>query len=199
MSAVGTTLGLYGGRIASASPAECFEGDWNPELEFDNIERASAWYVSPEYENIKPFPHQGAEQPNTTHVLINPIAARALKERKGIDGTLIPDGFDFDRDVPTLDEQVFRSRLEILTGDSSTIRRGAAMPARVAINKAIELAIQFVAGLESKRAQLQDLPHGLGARRRRPSASDRIILLLPHGEDLQENLEYLNKLVRVCW
>ena len=38
--------------------------------------------------------------PNARHVLINPLAAEALRARKGIVGTVVPDGFDFDRDVP---------------------------------------------------------------------------------------------------
>ena len=37
-----------------------------------------------------------------------------------------------------------------------------AMPARVAINKAIELAIQFVAGLDARRAELERAPDGVG-------------------------------------
>ena len=57
------------------------------------------------------------DRANTTHVLINPIAAQALRERKAIHGTVIPDGFDFDRQVTPLDEQVFRERLEVLSGD----------------------------------------------------------------------------------
>jgi hypothetical protein len=69
------------------------------------------------------------------------------------------------------------------------------MPARVAINKAIELAIQFVAGLETKRAELEGAPHGLGARRRRLTSTGKIILLLPQGEDLEENRDYFDRLV----
>src|SRR5206468_982320 len=138
------------------------------------------------------------ERENTAHVLINPIAAQALEQRKGIRGVVIPDGFDFDREVTTLDEQVFRSRLEILTGNIATLSRDdlvVAMPARVAINKAIELAIQFVAGLQSKRAPLEDVPQGLGAHRRNLTSSGNIALLLPQGEDLAENRDYFNKLV----
>ncbi|HEY2594053.1 MAG TPA: hypothetical protein VGK33_09155, partial [Chloroflexota bacterium] len=41
--------------------------------------------------------------PNARHTLINPIAADALRERRHLDGTVIPDGFDFDRDVAALD------------------------------------------------------------------------------------------------
>jgi mannosylglucosylglycerate synthase len=138
------------------------------------------------------------DRPNTTHVLINPIAASALRERRGIEGVVIPDGFDFDRDVTIIDEATLRSRLEVLTGNPAPIGPDdlvVAMPARVAINKAIELAIQFVSGLEARRAELEDVPGGLGARRRRLTASDRIVLLLPQGEDLDENRRYFDRLV----
>src|SRR5215207_5668361 len=135
---------------------------------------------------------------NVAHVLINPIAAQALYERRGIQGTVVPDGFDFDREVVAIDEEVFRSRLETLSGDKSTITREdlvVAMPARVAINKAIELAIQVVAGLETRRAELEDVPGGLGAGQRNLTARGKIVLLLPQGEDLEENLDYFNRLI----
>jgi hypothetical protein len=138
------------------------------------------------------------ESANTTHVLINPIAAQALRDRRGIEGIVIPDGFDFDRDVTVIDEAVFRSRLEVLTGNKTPIVRDdlvVAMPARVAINKAIELAIQFVAGLEGRRPDMEDAPGGLGARGRRLTATGKIILLLPQGEDLEENRDYFERLV----
>ena len=138
------------------------------------------------------------DQPNTTHVLINPIAARALEARKGIQGIVIPDGFDFDRQVAPLDEQRFRSRLETLSGNPAPITRDdlvVAMPARVAINKAIELAIQFVAGLQTRRAELEGAPEGLGAHRRRLTSSGKIVLVLPQGEDLEENRAYFDRLV----
>lgn len=138
------------------------------------------------------------DRPNTTHVLINPIAALALRQRKGIHGVVIPDGFDFDRDVAAIDEVAFRSRLEVLTGSRTPVAPNdlvVAMPARVAINKAIELAIQFVAGLERRRAELEDAPGGLGARGRRLTADGKIVLLLPQGEDLEETRAYFDRLV----
>lgn len=135
--------------------------------------------------------------PNARHVLINPIAAEALRAKRGIEGTVIPDGFDFDRDVAIIDESAFRSRLEVLVGDSSPVSPDdlvVAMPARVAINKSIELAIQFVAGLERKRAALEDAAEGLGLKRRKFTADSRIVLLLPQGEDLDENRDYFERL-----
>jgi len=135
---------------------------------------------------------------NTTHVLINPIAAQTLRDRRGIEGVVVPDGFDFDREVSVIDETALRRRLEVLTGNRTPIEPDdlvVAMPARVAVNKAIELAIQFVAGLQGRRADLEDAPHGLGARGRRLTAAGKIVLLLPQGEDLEENREYFERLV----
>jgi len=56
-----------------------------------------------------------------------------------------------------------------------------AMPARIAINKAIELAIEFVAGLNRERTALESAPEGLGLNRRRFSANSSVVLLLPPG------------------
>ena len=134
---------------------------------------------------------------NARHVLINPIAAEALLTRSGIEGTVIPDGFDFDREVVPIDDVAFRRRLTILVGDDSPVTPDdlvVAMPARVAINKAIELAIQFVSGLESKRSALQDATDGVGSKLRPFGPDSRIVLLLPQGEDIEENRDYLDRL-----
>jgi mannosylglucosylglycerate synthase len=136
--------------------------------------------------------------PNARHVVINPIAADALRVKKRIEATVVPDGFDFDRDVAVIDQGGFRSRLEILAGDGQPLGTHdlvVAMPARVAINKAIELAIQFVAGLERKRLALQDVSGGIGVQRRRFGPASRIALLLPQGEDLDDNRDYFERLV----
>jgi mannosylglucosylglycerate synthase len=136
--------------------------------------------------------------PNARHVLINPLAAEALHARKGLDGTVIPDGFDFGRDVPPIDELAFRSKLQVLAGDPRPVGADdlvVAMPARVAINKAIELAIQFVAGLDRERAALQGAPGGLGLNRRRFGPDSSVVLLLPQGEDLEDNRQYFETLL----
>ncbi len=136
--------------------------------------------------------------PNVRHVLINPLAAEALRARKGLDGTVVPDGFDFDRDAPPIDELAFRGKLRVLAGDPRPVGAGdlvVAMPARVAINKAIELAIQFVAGLDRERAALESAPGGVGMNRRRFTADSSVVLLLPQGEDLEDNREYFDRLV----
>lgn len=136
--------------------------------------------------------------PNVRHVLINPLAAEALRTRKGIDGTIVPDGFDFDRDVPLIDQLRFRNELQVLVGDPRPLSAEdlvVAMPARIAINKAIELAIQFVAALNLERKALESAPDGLGHNRRRFGSANSIVLLLPQGEDLEDNRPYFERLL----
>ncbi len=136
--------------------------------------------------------------PNARHVLINPLAAEALLAKKGIVGTVVPDGFDFDRNVPLIDEHAFRNELQILVGDPRPVAADdlvVAMPARIAINKAIELAIQFVAALNLERNALENAPGGLGTNRRQFSTASSIVLLLPQGEDLEDNRPYFERLL----
>src|SRR5262249_3553067 len=110
---------------------------------------------------------------------------------------------------------VFRSRVETLSGDTSPITCDdlvVAMPACVAINKAIELAIQLVAGLEAQRTQLEDVPGGLEritdgfpqqarlssyCRRVRISRTiaSTLIDLSPTPKDIDVTLAYAGKVV----
>jgi mannosylglucosylglycerate synthase len=136
--------------------------------------------------------------PNARHVLINPIAAEALQARKGLHGTVVPDGFDFDRDVPPIDDLAFRGKLRVLAGDPGPVGPDdlvVVMPARIAINKAIELAIQFAARLDRERAALESAPDGLGRNRRRFGPDSSVVLLLPQGEDVEDNRAYLDTLI----
>lgn len=137
--------------------------------------------------------------PNARHVLINPIAADALRARRGIEGTVVPDGFNFDRALPPIDVDWFRRSLEILVGDRRPVGADdliVSMPARVAINKAIELSIQFVAGLAGSRAQLEAAADGVGAQQRHFTPRSRIVLMVPQGEDLDDNRRYFNRLLQ---
>jgi mannosylglucosylglycerate synthase len=136
--------------------------------------------------------------PNASHVLINPLAAEALRARKGIVGSVVPDGFDFDRNVPVIDELAFRNQLQVLVGDPRPVGADdlvVAMPARIAINKAIELAIQFVAALNLERSALESAADGLGRNRRRFGTDSSVVLLLPQGEDLDDNRPYFERLL----
>jgi mannosylglucosylglycerate synthase len=136
--------------------------------------------------------------PNVRHVLINPIAADALRSRKGLIGTVVPDGFDFHREIPVIDELAFRGRLRIVAGDPRPVGADdlvVAMPARIAINKAIELAIQFVEALNRERSALEGASNGVGPNRRRFNADSKVVLLLPQGEDLEDNRPYFERLL----
>jgi mannosylglucosylglycerate synthase len=138
------------------------------------------------------------ELPNARNVVINPIAAEELLARTGIQGVVVPDGFDFERERSSIDEHRFRGDLEILVGDGTSVSAEdvvVAMPARVAINKAIELAIQFVGGLQRRRAGLETAPDGVGSRRRRFSKESRVVLLLPQSAGLDENVDYFARLL----
>ena len=90
------------------------------------------------------------------------------------------------------------TKLQVLVGDPRPVGADdlvVAMPARIAINKAIELAIQFVAALNLERTALESAPDGLGLNRRRFSTTSSIVLLLPQGEDLDDNRPYFERLL----
>jgi len=60
------TLEVYGGKfIVRGGKAELLEGDKQPEriviLEFESIEKAKAWWSSPEYSEVKKLRHVTAD------------------------------------------------------------------------------------------------------------------------------------------
>jgi glycosyltransferase involved in cell wall biosynthesis len=177
-----------------------------PDLAFV-LQHHDLYWEGPNAANFR-TPHSGVadlidriicpDLPNARHVLISPIAQESLQGRRELTGVVIPDGFDFDRQPVLMDEGVFRERLELLVGSTRPVRADdlvVAMPGRIAINKAIELAIQFVAGLETRRVHLEDAPDGLGSNRRRFGKDSRIVLLLPQGKGLEENRGYFERLL----
>lgn len=82
--------------------------------------------------------------PIIRHVAINTIAQNRLKERRGLDSTIIPNVFDFATPPPTLDEynQDFRQALGLDAETPLIIQ-----PTRVIQRKGIELAIELVSKL----------------------------------------------------
>jgi uncharacterized protein (DUF1330 family) len=57
---VRATIAAHGGRpIVNGSAITVMEGDWAPTrmvvLQFDSVETATAWYNSPEYQEILPY------------------------------------------------------------------------------------------------------------------------------------------------
>ena len=59
------TVEAHGGRyLVRGGPVDILEGDWQPHrfvvLEFETVDRAHAWWASPEYEAAKRIRHQTA-------------------------------------------------------------------------------------------------------------------------------------------
>ena len=65
------TVAAYGGRyLVRGGPVEIMEGDWMPGrlvvLEFESLDRARAWYRSPEYRCASQIRHRTAR----THMIL---------------------------------------------------------------------------------------------------------------------------------
>jgi uncharacterized protein (DUF1330 family) len=59
------SIAVYGGRfLARGGRTEVLEGEWSPKrlviLEFESMERAKQWLVSPEYRPVKALRHKAA-------------------------------------------------------------------------------------------------------------------------------------------
>jgi len=68
----GASVEKYGGKyIVRGGKTEVLEGDWKPKrivvLQFDNMERAKAWFNSPEYIEPRKQRHRTA---NTRMILV---------------------------------------------------------------------------------------------------------------------------------
>lgn len=87
--------------------------------------------------------------PNVQHVVINQLAQSALKSRKGIDATIVPNVFDFDQKPWTTDtyNADFRSAIGVRKQDLLFLQA-----TRIMDRKGIEMAIDVVAELSSLAA-----------------------------------------------
>ena len=90
--------------------------------------------------------------PTVRNVSINSLAARALRERRGLDSTVIPNVFNFDAPRPGPRPSVRRElRSELGMGRSGLL---VVQPTRVVPRKGIELAIDLVSRLGDPHAVL---------------------------------------------
>ena len=89
--------------------------------------------------------------PGITHVVINSAAAHEVKERFGIDATIVPNVMDFSRPLPRPRRTVGESRtsLGLATGDRHILQ-----PTRVVPRKGIEHAIELAHRLGDSRNKL---------------------------------------------
>jgi len=128
--------------------------------------------------------------PNTLHVAINSLAARELKNRRGIEAEVIPDGFNFEREVASINEEAFFRDFGF---DENDLLVG--MMTRVRTNKAIQIALQFVQTLENQRGELERNRDGVGLKKKNFRPESRIFLVLPQSKDLdKEYFEQINKM-----
>ncbi len=128
--------------------------------------------------------------PSIRHAVINSLAQRELRERKGIESTVIPNVFDFTAPDWTVDEfnQDFRDRIGLRENDICILQATRIVP-----RKGIELAIDFVAALGSP--QRRQILEQRGLFDGRPfTSADRIVLVLAGYAQDDPGGQYLGKL-----
>ncbi len=112
--------------------------------------------------------------PQIHHAVINSLAQQSLRERKGIESTIIPNVFDFDGQDWQIDEynRDFREEIGLRENDVLILQA-----TRLVRRKGIELAIDFVKALNApeRRAVLEEKGFFDG---RDLTADSRIVLVL---------------------
>ena len=124
------------------------------------------------------------------HVVINRIAQKELKKRKGVDSIVVPNVLDFEQPSWVYDDfnRDFRGRIGLSENDIVVLQA-----TRVTERKAIEISIEFVGELQRRREKL----HGILYDGRKFSKKDRIVLLMPGLiETGNEYVEFLKKVAK---
>ena len=122
------------------------------------------------------------------HIVINSLAQNDLRERKGINATVVPNIFDFDAPPWVVDDynRDFRQRIGVGENDVLILQATRIVP-----RKGIELAIDFVSALNARREKL--VGHGLFDGRQF-SADDRIVLVLAGDAQDDPTGDYVSRL-----
>jgi len=124
------------------------------------------------------------------HVVINKIAQKELKKRKGVDSIVVPNVFDFEQPLWVYDDfnKDLRERIGLNANDIVVLQA-----TRVTERKAIEISIEFVGELQRRREKL----HGILYDGRNFSKDDRIVLLMPGLiETGNEYVEFLKEVAK---
>jgi len=62
---VHATISQYGGKVLGGGSPKAIEGTVSGDrmviIEFENLDKAQAWYASPDYAAIRKFRHEGAQ------------------------------------------------------------------------------------------------------------------------------------------
>jgi glycosyltransferase involved in cell wall biosynthesis len=118
--------------------------------------------------------HLPPRDPLIKHVVINSLSQQELTERKGIESVVVPNVFDFDSPPWEKDQynEDFRSRLGLKDNDVVILQA-----TRIVARKGIELAVDFVAALNTPKRRRVLQSSGLWDGR--PFDDDsRIVLVL---------------------
>ena len=145
---------------------------------------------------------------NTSHIVINRLTQQELYKRRRVNAEFVSDGFDFEQEVAQVQKsQLVRIINRTLTDEtrdppnfywpesSLTVTENdllLGMMTRIVSNKAIEVAIQFVAALQKKK----QLMIGKSSQDVKPefTENNQIVLVLPNPADEQQN--YKQKLLK---
>jgi glycosyltransferase involved in cell wall biosynthesis len=122
-----------------------------------------------------------------THVVINSLAQRELRDRKGIEATVVPNVFDFGAPPhsdgapswqPDGYNQDFRARIGVRENDVLVLQA-----TRVVQRKGIELAVDFVQALDSPKRRARLRRSGLYDGRPFTDDSRIVLVLAGYTED----------------
>jgi glycosyltransferase involved in cell wall biosynthesis len=89
--------------------------------------------------------------PSVRHVVINSLAQRDLKARRGLDAVVVPNVFDFGRAAPKIDSYSADLRAAIGLGEEDVL---LLQPTRIIRRKGIEMAVELVGRLDDPRCKL---------------------------------------------
>jgi len=129
------------------------------------------------------------KDPLITHVVINSLVQAELRQRSGVESTIVPNAFDFAGEPWCIDEynRDFREAIGVNENDIVVLQA-----TRIVERKGIELAIDFVEEL-NEPSNIAKLQEGGLYDGRRFTKEDRVVLVLAgYSEDRTEN--YLSRL-----
>ena len=126
--------------------------------------------------------------PNLKHCVINSIAQQALKEKRGVEATVIPDTFDFEQPEwkETEHNKDFLHDIGLSQQDIIFL-----IAVRVRERKAVELAIDLVGEVTRRKKDLIGKTKWNGAQ---VTEDSRVVLVIP-GEYTPMEQDYVNKLI----
>jgi glycosyltransferase involved in cell wall biosynthesis len=133
--------------------------------------------------------HLPPRDPLINHGVINSLAQTQLRQRKGIESIVIPNVFDFDAPHWDVDEynQDFRKHIGLRENDVLILQATRIVP-----RKGIELAVDFVAALNTPERRSQLAEKGLYNGRSFTKDSRIVLVLAGYAQD--DTTGYVSKL-----